>query len=235
MFLICTVYIAVAVSMAYMYYTWHIVHVQMKNNTEELHPLTKWSVSCRFSSTMPRIKSLITKYGDNLDMELQQRAVEYTAIFSKHDEMRLVLVLFPPLPLPGFCPHGWEVVGPNHHSSYSTTPTVNNNTKSLPLTLPLMKLNCHFAKPNHHSNGPGQIPALLLSCEDYQHTWVHTHIHGHTHKHSFRAGLLERMPVMTTKATSTDEGSLLQNGEPAATSAETTSQLPLQVCLDTVL
>ena len=40
---------------------------------------------------MPRIKSLIKKYGDNLDMELQQRAVEYSAIFSKHDEMRLAL------------------------------------------------------------------------------------------------------------------------------------------------
>ncbi len=28
------------------------------------------------------------KYGDNLDVELQQRAVEYCAIFSKHDDMR---------------------------------------------------------------------------------------------------------------------------------------------------
>ena len=40
---------------------------------------------------MPHIRSLITKYGDNLDMELQQRAVEYTAIFSKDDEMKLFM------------------------------------------------------------------------------------------------------------------------------------------------
>ena len=45
----------------------------------------------RFTSSMPRIKNLITKYGNNLDVELQQRAVEYSAIFSKHDDMRLVV------------------------------------------------------------------------------------------------------------------------------------------------
>ncbi len=56
--------------------------------------------SSRFSITMPRIKSLITKYGDNLDMELQQRAVEYTAIFSKHDEMRFAFSVLLSLPLP---------------------------------------------------------------------------------------------------------------------------------------
>ena len=44
----------------------------------------------RFSTTLPRIKTLVSKYGDNLDMELQQRAVEYGAIFNKHDGMRSV-------------------------------------------------------------------------------------------------------------------------------------------------
>lgn len=45
-------------------------------------------LSIRFSSTLSRIKGFINKYSDHLDMELQQRAVEYVTIFSKHDKMR---------------------------------------------------------------------------------------------------------------------------------------------------
>ena len=42
----------------------------------------------RFSSTLARIKTIISRYSNNLDMELQQRAIEYVTIFSKHDNMR---------------------------------------------------------------------------------------------------------------------------------------------------
>ena len=63
---------------------------------------------------------------------------------------------------PRFCPHWSEVVGLNHHSAFltttqatfTTTHIVNNNTKSLLL----IKLDCHFAKCNHHSDDPGQNP-----------------------------------------------------------------------------
>lgn len=65
---------------------------QSSHSTRDYAINAVMKLSIRFSSTMPRIKSLITKYGDNLDMELQQRAVEYTAIFSKHDEMRAGLL-----------------------------------------------------------------------------------------------------------------------------------------------
>ena len=34
---------------------------------------------------------MVSSYGNNMDMELQQRAVEYCAIFSKHDNMRYTL------------------------------------------------------------------------------------------------------------------------------------------------
>ena len=46
-----------------------------------------------------------------------------------------------------------------------------------------------------------------------------------------RAGLLERMPAMSTKTSTTGESSLLQNGEPTSTAPaeSTTTQLPLQV------
>ena len=33
---------------------------------------------------------MVSSYGNNMDMELQQRAVEYCAIFSKHDNMRYI-------------------------------------------------------------------------------------------------------------------------------------------------
>lgn len=35
---------------------------------------------------------MVSSYGNNMDMELQQRAVEYCAIFSKHDNMRAALL-----------------------------------------------------------------------------------------------------------------------------------------------
>lgn len=44
----------------------------------------------RFTTSLARIKAIISHYSNNLDMELQQRAVEYVAIFSKHDKMRFV-------------------------------------------------------------------------------------------------------------------------------------------------
>jgi len=43
---------------------------------------------CRFSASMSRIKTLLNRYSDHLDMELQQRAVEYSAIFKKDEAVR---------------------------------------------------------------------------------------------------------------------------------------------------
>ena len=37
---------------------------------------------------------MVSSYGNNMDMELQQRAVEYCAIFSKHDNMRYTLFVY---------------------------------------------------------------------------------------------------------------------------------------------
>ena len=62
----------------------------------------------------------------------------------------------------GFCLHCSEVVGPNHHSAFiattqatfTTTHIVDNNTK----LLLFIKLDCHLAKCNHHSDHPGQNP-----------------------------------------------------------------------------
>lgn len=35
-----------------------------------------------------RIKKVVSIYGSSIDVELQQRAVEYNALFKKYDHMR---------------------------------------------------------------------------------------------------------------------------------------------------
>ncbi|CAM9134134.1 unnamed protein product, partial [Lampetra planeri] len=48
-------------------------------------------LSTRFSSTN-RIRKVVSIYGSSIDMELQQRAVEYTTLFHKFDHMRPALL-----------------------------------------------------------------------------------------------------------------------------------------------
>jgi AP-1 complex subunit gamma-1 len=49
---------------------------------------TVMKLSTRFTVTLSRIKYILSQYCNNLDVELQQRAVEYVTIFSKYDRMR---------------------------------------------------------------------------------------------------------------------------------------------------
>ncbi|XP_036390911.1 AP-1 complex subunit gamma-1 isoform X1 [Megalops cyprinoides] len=48
-------------------------------------------LSTRFSS-VNRIKKVVSIYGSSIDVELQQRAVEYNALFKKYDHMRSALL-----------------------------------------------------------------------------------------------------------------------------------------------
>uniref|UniRef100_A0A6Q2YB38 AP-1 complex subunit gamma n=1 Tax=Esox lucius TaxID=8010 RepID=A0A6Q2YB38_ESOLU len=48
-------------------------------------------LSTRFSS-VNRIKKVVSVYGSSIDVELQQRAVEYNALFKKYDHMRPALL-----------------------------------------------------------------------------------------------------------------------------------------------
>ncbi|XP_023646476.1 AP-1 complex subunit gamma-1 isoform X2 [Paramormyrops kingsleyae] len=48
-------------------------------------------LSTRFSS-VNRIKKVVSVYGSSIDVELQQRAVEYNALFKKYDHMRSALL-----------------------------------------------------------------------------------------------------------------------------------------------
>ncbi|XP_029464110.1 AP-1 complex subunit gamma-1 isoform X1 [Rhinatrema bivittatum] len=53
--------------------------------------------STRFNSTVNRIKKVVSIYGSSIDVELQQRAVEYNALFKKYDHMRSALLERMPL------------------------------------------------------------------------------------------------------------------------------------------
>ncbi|CAH1779344.1 unnamed protein product [Owenia fusiformis] len=54
-------------------------------------------LSTRLPSQTKRIQSVLSIYGSSMDLELQQRAVEYSALFTKHDQMRSGLLEKMPL------------------------------------------------------------------------------------------------------------------------------------------
>ncbi|OXB65110.1 hypothetical protein ASZ78_008393 [Callipepla squamata] len=49
-------------------------------------------LSTRFTCTVNRIKKVVSIYGSSIDVEIQQRAVEYNALFKKYDHMRPALL-----------------------------------------------------------------------------------------------------------------------------------------------
>ncbi|KAL9975141.1 hypothetical protein ACROYT_G012263 [Oculina patagonica] len=49
-------------------------------------------LSTRFTSTMERIKNIINQFEVNMDVELQQRGVEFGSLFKNHDSMRSALL-----------------------------------------------------------------------------------------------------------------------------------------------
>uniref|UniRef100_A0A8C1H6M2 AP-1 complex subunit gamma n=2 Tax=Cyprinus carpio TaxID=7962 RepID=A0A8C1H6M2_CYPCA len=50
-------------------------------------------LSTRITDNVDRIRSIVSIYGSCIDLELQQRAVEYNALFKKYDHMRYPAVL----------------------------------------------------------------------------------------------------------------------------------------------
>ena len=50
--------------------------------------LMKLSVRLRDKASIDAIKRILANYTNNMDAELQQRAVEYSTLFSKYDHMR---------------------------------------------------------------------------------------------------------------------------------------------------
>jgi AP-1 complex subunit gamma-1 len=55
-------------------------------------------LSTRFTQTLGQIQTLIAQYGQSLDIELQQRSVEYIKLFNSFGHMRSALLERMPLP-----------------------------------------------------------------------------------------------------------------------------------------
>ncbi len=60
--------------------------------TKEYCLMAIMKLSTRFTQTTLRIRKLINIHGTSTNTELQQRSVEFTALFSKHDTMRYVIM-----------------------------------------------------------------------------------------------------------------------------------------------
>ncbi|CAN7938887.1 unnamed protein product [Ixodes hexagonus] len=61
---------------------------QMQLVTKEYALTSLMKLSVRLPSSAPRIKRLVDSFGGSLNVELQQRAVEFSSLFSRHDQLR---------------------------------------------------------------------------------------------------------------------------------------------------
>lgn len=75
-----------------------LISIQMNLVTKEYTTGALIKLSVRFPEMAPRVKLMIDLYGCDHSVELQQRAVEFSALFSKYDHLRpSVLERMPPM------------------------------------------------------------------------------------------------------------------------------------------
>lgn len=71
---------------------------QMQLVTREYAVTALMKMSVRFKSCAARIKKVVDAFGGNMNVELQQRAVEFSSLFSKYDHLRdSLLERMPPM------------------------------------------------------------------------------------------------------------------------------------------
>uniref|UniRef100_A0A673C1K7 AP-1 complex subunit gamma n=1 Tax=Sphaeramia orbicularis TaxID=375764 RepID=A0A673C1K7_9TELE len=102
-------------------------------------------LSTRFSS-VNRIKKVVSIYGSSIDVELQQRAVEYNALFKKYDHMRPALLERMPIMEKTATNGPTEIVQTNGE----TEPSVVEPKHPPPVTQPanqmMHTMKCHISK-----------------------------------------------------------------------------------------
>ncbi|XP_067125686.1 AP-1 complex subunit gamma-1-like isoform X2 [Centruroides vittatus] len=69
-----------------------LTNIHMTLVTREYAITSLMKLSVRYSSCAPRVKKLIDMFGGHMNVELQQRAVEFSTLFSKHDHLRASLL-----------------------------------------------------------------------------------------------------------------------------------------------
>lgn len=65
-----------------------LTNIHMTLITREYAITSLMKLSVRYLSCAPRVKNLIDMFGGHMNVELQQRAVEFSTLFSKHDNLR---------------------------------------------------------------------------------------------------------------------------------------------------
>lgn len=71
---------------------------QVQLVTKEYAVTSLMKLSVRFASSAPRIKKVVDAFGGNMNVELQQRSIEFSSLFSKFDHLRgSLLERMPPM------------------------------------------------------------------------------------------------------------------------------------------
>ncbi|KAH7982126.1 hypothetical protein HPB52_003179 [Rhipicephalus sanguineus] len=71
---------------------------QVQLVTKEYAVTSLMKLSVRFTSSAPRIKKVVDAFGGNMNVELQQRSIEFSSLFSKFDHLRgSLLERMPPM------------------------------------------------------------------------------------------------------------------------------------------
>ena len=102
-------------------------------------------LTTRFSTCSDRIQYIINNYTTNTDIELQQRSVEYDAVFRKYDHLRIGLLERMPL-------FKTEKI-----SGENTTPPVNNVNGNV---TPTEKYNMNLDLSSHQNESDSLLDLL---------------------------------------------------------------------------
>uniref|UniRef100_A0AAY4E4S7 AP-1 complex subunit gamma n=1 Tax=Denticeps clupeoides TaxID=299321 RepID=A0AAY4E4S7_9TELE len=122
-------------------------------------------LSTRFSS-VNRIKKVVSIYGSSIDVELQQRAVEYNALFKKYDHMRPALLERMPIMEKTATNGPSEIVQTNGETDSTVLDTKHPPTITQP---PSQVIRPHTLTPTpsglcqSSSNTPLHPPSVLLT------------------------------------------------------------------------
>uniref|UniRef100_A0A7N8XG12 AP-1 complex subunit gamma n=1 Tax=Mastacembelus armatus TaxID=205130 RepID=A0A7N8XG12_9TELE len=114
-------------------------------------------LSTRFSS-VNRIKKVVSIYGSSIDVELQQRAVEYNALFKKYDHMRPALLERMPIMEKTATNGPTEIVQTNGE----TEPSAVEPKHPPPVTQPANQVGCLFLELKYLLHRSKSCDGLIL-------------------------------------------------------------------------
>ncbi|CAM1320496.1 AP1G1 (predicted) [Pycnogonum litorale] len=111
---------------------------QMSIVTREYTLMSIIKLSSRFENAVPRIKSMIDFYGCHINVELQQRSIEFSTLYSKYDNLRRGLFeKMPPIesknnePMSNGDSNEVELITDDQNGKQQIISSVNNDSSAL--------------------------------------------------------------------------------------------------------